>query len=76
MMVATSKGDPSATVISCYSPTNVREETELIAFYDELSSLIRSITKHNLLINEYPSWEKKETTNSPYSTRQTEMDNI
>ena len=36
--------------ISCYSPTNVSEETELIAFYDELSCLVRSILKHNVLV--------------------------
>ena len=47
-MVATFNGNPSATIISCYRPTNVSEETELIAFYDELSSLIRSIPKHNV----------------------------
>ena len=40
MMVATFNGNPSATIISYYSPTNVSEETELIAFYDELSSLV------------------------------------
>ena len=39
-----------ATIISCYSPTDVREETEVIAFYDVLSSLIRSIPKHNVLV--------------------------
>ena len=42
--------NPRATIISCYSPTNVSEETELVAFYDELSSLVRSIPKHNLLV--------------------------
>ena len=36
--------------ISCYSPTNVSEETELVTFYKELSSLVRSIPKHNLLV--------------------------
>ena len=50
MMVATFNGNPRATIISCYSPTNVREDTELIAFYDELSSLVRSIPKHNILV--------------------------
>ena len=48
-MVATFNGNPRATIISCYSPTNVREETELVAFYDELSSLVCSILKHNVL---------------------------
>ena len=51
MMVATFNGNPRATIISCYSPTNVSEETELVAFYDELSSLVRSFPKHNVLVN-------------------------
>ena len=50
MMAATFNGNPRATIISCYSPTNVSEETELVTFYDELSSLVRSISKHNVLI--------------------------
>ena len=49
-MVATFKGNPRASIISCYNPTNNSEETELIAFYDELSSLVRSIPKHNILV--------------------------
>ena len=44
MMAPTSNGNPKATIISCYSPTNVSEETE------ELSSLVRSIPKHSLLV--------------------------
>ena len=48
-MVATFNGNPRATIISCYSPANVSEETELVAFYDKLSSLVRSIPKHNVL---------------------------
>ena len=50
MTVATFNGNPSATIISYYSPTNVSKETGLIAFYNELSSLVRSIPKHNVLI--------------------------
>ena len=50
MMVATFNGNPRATIISCYSPTNVCEEIELVAFYDELSALVRSIPKHNVLV--------------------------
>ena len=50
MMVATFNGNLSATIIFCYSPTNVSEETDLIAFYDELSSLVRIILKHNVLV--------------------------
>ena len=50
LKVATFNGNHSATIISCYSPTNVNEEIELVAFYDELSSLVRSIPKHNVLV--------------------------
>ena len=50
MMTATFNGNPRATIISCYSPTNISEETKLATFYDELSSLVRSIPKHKLLI--------------------------
>ena len=50
MMVATLNGNHSATIISCYSRTNVSEETDLIAFYDELSSLVRNISKRYFLI--------------------------
>ena len=50
MMAATFNGNPRETIMSCYSPTNVSEETELVTFYDELSSLVRSIPKHNMLV--------------------------
>ena len=50
MMVATFIVNSSATSIFCSSPTNLSEETELIAFYDELSSLVRCIPKHNVLV--------------------------
>ena len=50
VMVATFYGNLRATIISCYSPTNVSEKTELIAFYDELPSLVHSMLKHNVLI--------------------------
>ena len=50
MITATFNGNPKATIISCYSPTNVSEETELVSFYEELSSQVRSISKHNLLV--------------------------
>ena len=49
-MAATFNGNPKATIISCYSATNVSEETELVTFYEELSSQVRSIPKHNLLV--------------------------
>ena len=49
-MAAKFNGNPSSTIISCYSPTSVNEETDLITFYNELSSLVRSITKRNIVI--------------------------
>ena len=50
MMTATFNGNPRITIISCNSPTNISEETKVVAFYDELSSLVRSIPKHVLNI--------------------------
>ena len=50
MIVVIFNGNPSATIIFCYRSTNVSEETDLIAFYNELSSLVRSIPKHNVLV--------------------------
>ena len=50
MMVATFNGNSSATIISCYSPTNISEETDLIAFYNELPPIVRTIPKHNILV--------------------------
>ena len=49
-MVATFNGNPNATIISYYNPSYVSDKTNLIAFYNELSSLVRSILKHNILI--------------------------
>ena len=50
MMVVTFNDNPCTTIISYYSPTNVREKTDLIAFCNKLSPLVRSILKHNILI--------------------------
>ena len=50
IMVGTLNSDPSTTIISSYSCTNASEEKDLIAFYNELSSLIRFIPKHNVLV--------------------------
>ena len=50
VMVAMFNGNPSTTIISSYRPTNVSDEMDLIAFYNELSSLVCSIPKHNVLI--------------------------
>ena len=50
MMAATFNGNHRATIISCFSPTNHSEVTELVTFYEELSSLEHSIPKQNLLV--------------------------
>ena len=79
MMAATFNGNPRATIISCYSPTNVSEETELVTIYDEFSSLVRSIPKHNMLViggDMNAQIGKTETTNTASTTRQIEMGNI
>ena len=49
-MLATFNGSASASIIFYYIPNNVIEETELITFYDGISSLARSIPKHNVLV--------------------------
>ena len=49
VMVATFNGNPGTTIIY-YSPTNVIDETDHIRFYNEKSSLVRSIPKNNVLI--------------------------
>ena len=54
MIAATFNGNPRARIISCYSPTNVSEESELVTFCDETElvtiSLVRNIPKHNVLV--------------------------
>ena len=80
MMAATFNGNPRATIISCYSPTNVSEETELVTFYDVLSSLVRSIPKHNMLViggdmNAQIGKKRKQQIQPP-PTRQIGMGNI
>ena len=68
---------PKATIISCYSPTNVSEESELVTFYEELPSLVRSIPKHNLLvIGGGMNAQIGKNRNNKYTTRQIGMDNV
>ena len=50
MECAIFKSNPYAINISCYSPTNASDETDTITFDNELSSLVRHITKLNNLI--------------------------
>ena len=71
MMAATFNGNPRATIISCYSPTNVSEETELVTFYDELSSLVRSIPKNMFVIGGDMNAQIGKNENNKYSLHNT-----
>ena len=50
IMIATFHGNPETTVISCYSQTNVSDEIDTEIFYSDISSLIRQVPKHNVLL--------------------------
>ena len=50
IIIATFNGNPNTTVISCYSPTNVSDETEIEDLYTNLSLLSRDVPKHNVFI--------------------------
>ena len=50
IMIATFNGNPQTTIISCYSPTNVSDETKVETFYEDLISVTRQVPKHNILI--------------------------
>ena len=70
-MAATFNSNPRATIISYYSPTNVSEETELVTFYNELSSLVRSIPKHMLVIGGDMNAQIGKNGNNKYSLHNT-----
>ena len=48
IMIATFNVNPQTTIISCYSPTNISDETEVKKFYQELISVTKQVSKHNL----------------------------
>ena len=50
MICATFNGNPCIIIISCCSLTNGSDGMDMITFYNKLSSLIRHIPKHNVLI--------------------------
>ena len=50
MKLATFNGNPSTTNISYYCPTSASVEKDIETLYNELSSLVCSIIKHNVLI--------------------------
>ena len=49
-MCALSNDNPCTTIISCDSPTNASDEMDIITVYNELSSLVWHIPKHNIVI--------------------------
>ena len=50
ILVATFHGNTEPALISCCCPTNITDKQDVIDFYDDLSSLIRSVPKDNVLI--------------------------
>ena len=48
-VIATFKGNPTCTVISTHSPTNVTSEDIIQEYYSELTTLIHQVPKHNVL---------------------------
>ena len=43
-------GNPAATVILTYSPTNASPEDEVQQYYDNLCRAVESVPAHNVLI--------------------------
>ena len=50
MLCASFNDNPNSTVISCYSPINANEETDITTFYSKLYSLVHNIPKNNVQI--------------------------
>ena len=50
IMIATFNRNPQTTIISCYNPTNVSDETEVETFYEDLIPVTGQVPKHNVLI--------------------------
>ena len=48
-LIASFNGNPSTTVICCYSPTNTSDEDDVKDFYYDLTELAKAIPKHNLI---------------------------
>ena len=47
---ATFNANLCTKIISCYSPSNVRDELDITTFYNGLSSLAQHIPQYNILI--------------------------
>ena len=49
-MPTKSYGSSDTTIVFCNGSTNARDESDITLFYNGLSSFIRNIPKHNILI--------------------------
>ena len=49
MMYALFNGNFGTTIVSCDSNTKANNKTDIITFYNEISSLVRHILEHNVL---------------------------
>ena len=50
ILACTFQGNPMATIISCYFPTNNSNEDEIQEYYNQISSYTRQIPKHNITL--------------------------
>ena len=78
-MCATFNADLTSTILSCYCPTNVRDEMDLTTSYNRLSSITLNILKHNFLIicgKMNSQIGKVNIIHFAYTTIQTEITNI
>ena len=50
IMLAEFESNPKMTIISCYSPTNMSEESEAKDFYKDLKGVAENIPAHNFLV--------------------------
>ena len=78
MMCVLFYGSLYTTIVSCNSSTKDIDETDIITFDKELSSLVRLISKHNVLIGgDMNAYICKDANNkSAGTTLETEMENI
>ena len=77
IIIADFNGNPTTTIISCYSPTNSSDQEVIDNFYQSLSSVTRQVPKHNFLIIGGISMLRLDTaalTNSHTTNLRIEMD--
>ena len=50
IMTASFNKNTAVTIVSCYRPTNVSDEEDKAEIYTEITTVTRSIPKHNILL--------------------------